>query len=304
MIGSINKKEDDKLINRRLQNTGAALQATQKFSAPIPQGGPLRRATTTTRSNFGPALPSDQGVKAPKTMGDVFRYNREMAAQKQTADIANENARTGITAFTAANQGKHFEASDANAQANTRLTGEHYSRSDDASDTRNAILDRRNRAQTAYENRNLNTIESVRGAQVESMSTQSQAIKTNLERGEAQANLASMTAENRMALAADPTNPVLQQRLQAFEGKTVTPTTEAELANMSQKDMDGFTKFVAANPSLNQSRDLGPLLKQYKQFKKELDPNYIAPKAALTASPDNQQAGETNEEYLNRLLGR
>lgn len=207
--------------------------------------GPTYRGASFTDRGFGPgkvaggfgsrgiSTGGPRTISAPKTMGDMLRYNRESKAQRDNAAMEDAANKTGIAAFNANRQAEDDNARINLAQSNQAMTGEHYARTDDAADTRNTLLGQAEENRNAIAQGNLDSLTNVR---------EEQALTSKEKRTGSVAQRNQQEAEAQSALAMDPNNTALQARVQAF---TAPPAaiTAAQSAKLSQAEMKSYLDF-------------------------------------------------------------
>lgn len=341
MIKSVNTKEDERLLKKRLQSNApqkidgydvqfdesVPLASRQAFATKPTAPAPMRQSQG--QAFRGSAMPTsvDMTVAPPKTMGDMLRYNREMKAKRIQADIAQKDAQSKIAAFSAnataehlknadinaAKQTditgrhyiasdenaaehtgilkKHYAASDEDAALRTKITGEHYTAADKATADRNAQLAKVENARQALEERNSAQDAALKSAQTELTSEKAKDIVAQRDNSWSATKLAQETAQARLALAANPDDPIAQARVQALEGSTTKPMSQTDVEKIRVADEANFIKFAQAFP-MGTSPDV--IREQYSKLKRNVPQAFTVPSGASN--------DVTADEWLNQYL--
>jgi len=341
MLGSLNKDDDEKRIKNRINNTQQALEKIDptktvrvnsdgytfegsagdgsKFFAPTGKGDPVAEKARALPQQWQARQPqarvntrsSQPSITSPKTMGDVFRYNREMKVQELRNAQANTEAKTGIDAFEASQNAKYRDRSANTADSQLRLTADQNQATNALSADKNNILRghydnthktnaaevgekiRYSKAKSALEASLSPSEISLRESQAELARQQglTSAQAQDAQRMENDHRQRIITARNRYE--ANPT-PENRNRVQALESDLSSgQMTPYQQATLDQKESAEKIKFLSTFP-LNRQEEA---LKQYERYKQKFggDPTKMA---ALIAGQEDAE----EEDYATQLF--
>ena len=213
-----------------------------------------------------------QAIAAPRSIGDMLRYNRQSKEQRDAAAMEDASNKTGIAAFSAQQQAEDDSAKNDLASRRLGVLGQHYARSDRATDIRNNQLGEAEANRNNIAQGNLDSLTGLR---------EEQALTASEKRTGSVAQRDALEAEAQSALSNDPTNPALQARVQAF---TAPPAaiTAAESAKLSQAEMKSYLNFYKGL----QGNSLAPL-----------DPEVVMRKFRETQGLLNGQANPVDQYF-------